>query len=176
MPHNYSDLFYEPEVVMLQDADNAITTCELWGWLKNYVPEENKGFMFSEHPNLTRINNAMKYQGHSGSSYGWTMRQMEQIAKLGWDEFCAQVNNERRKKEDELKQRRAKELVNVVFHSSEIAGELIQKAFADNNGVVNPLTIAEASRGVPGFEGQADAMKKFSEGKMSYAEMRSLCG
>jgi hypothetical protein len=44
------------------------------------------------------------------------------------------------------------------------------------NNDPSPLDIAEASRGVPGFEGQADAMKRFSEGKMTYAEMRSLCG
>ena len=72
---------------MLEDADNAITQTELWHWLKNYEPEDGKGFMFSNHPNLDRINNAMKYGGHSGSSYGWTMRMMEYISKKGWQAF-----------------------------------------------------------------------------------------
>jgi len=30
----------------------------------------------------------MKYYGHSGVSYAWTMRQMEYIAKNGWDAFA----------------------------------------------------------------------------------------
>lgn len=154
---------------MLQDADAAITQCELWGWLRDYTPEDGKGFMFSEHPNLTRINNAMKYGGHSGSSYGWTMRQMEYIAKHGWDLFEFTVREQRRK------DKHAEKIKNLII-AEDNAFYVINKAFVDNNGVVNPLTIAEASRGVSGFEGQADAMKRFAEGKMTYAEMRSLCG
>ncbi len=154
---------------MLKDADTAITQCGLWDWLRDYTPEEGKGFMFSSHPNLTRINEAMKYGGHSGSSHAWTMRQMEYIAKHGWELFQFNAREQRRKEEDEEKQRN---LANAVGN----AVYVLNKAFTNNSGVVNPLTIAEASRGVPGFEGQADAMKRFAEGKMSYAEMRSLCG
>jgi hypothetical protein len=140
MAHNYSELFDAHEAMMLRDMDSAITQCNLWEWLREYTPEEGKGFMFSQHPNLDKINAAMKYQGHSGSSYGWTMRQMEYIAKHGWTLF-------------EFTNKNAKTVVKV-----------------------SPLHVAEAYRHVPGFEGQADAMKKFSEGKMTYAEMRSLCG
>lgn len=122
--------------------------------------------MFSEHPNLTRIDNAMKYGGHSGSSHGWTMRQMEYIAKHGWTLFEFKVREQRRK-DDETKKLKSS-TTNDVY--------VMNKAYTNNNGIVNPLTIAEAYRGVPGFEGQADAMKRFSEGKMSYAEMRTLCG
>ncbi len=147
MTHNYSDLFTEHEAMMLQDADNAITSCGLWDWLRDYTPTENKGFMFSEHPNLTQIRSAMKYGGHSGASYGWTMRQMEYIAKHGWTlfEFVKRNNN---------------------MHA------VLQNVTTDPT----PLDISEASRDVPGFDGQADAMKRFAEGKMTYAEMRSLCG
>jgi hypothetical protein len=140
MTHNYSELFDAHEAMMLRDMDAAITQCNLWEWLREYTPEEGKGFMFSHHPNLDKINAAMKYQGHSGSSYAWTMRQMEYIAKHGWTLF-------------EFANKNAKTVVKL-----------------------SPLHIAEAHRYVPGFEGQADAMKKFSEGKMTYAEMRSLCG
>lgn len=169
MSRNYSTLYDNTSAAMLQDADNAITTCELWDWLKEYEPEDGKGFMFSEHPNLTRINNAMKYGGHSGSSYGWTMRQMEYIAKHGWDLFEFRAREERRKEEAEK--------VNRIAQAANNAKYVIIKAIVSSNGGdVTPLHIAEASRGVPGFEGQADAMKRFSEGKMSYAEMRSLCG
>ena len=72
------------EQEMLDDAHQAITACDLLDWMKTYTPD--KGFMFSNHPNLNRINAAMKYTGHSGTSYAWTMRKMEQIAKLGWDQ------------------------------------------------------------------------------------------
>ena len=79
-PSHYSKLERE----LLTDAHQAITECDLWDWMKTYTPD--KGFVFSSHPNLDRINAAMKYTGHSGTSYGWTMRTMENIAKLGWDE------------------------------------------------------------------------------------------
>jgi hypothetical protein len=78
-PSHYSKLERE----LLTDAHQAITECDLWDWMKTYTPD--KGFVFSSHPNLDRINAAMKYTGHSGTSYGWTMRTMENIAKLGWD-------------------------------------------------------------------------------------------
>jgi len=148
MARNYYDLFEKFDADMLQDADNAITECGLWNWLTEYTPEDGKGFMFSSHPNLDRINNAMKYSGHSGSSYGWTMRQMEYIAKHGWELFQFTKQNEKM--------------------------QMILRNLKTDNPT--PLDVAEASRGVPGFEGQADAMKRFSEGKMTYAEMRSLCG
>lgn len=148
MSHNYNELFGKNDAMMLEDADKAITECGLWDWLRDYTPEDGKGFMFSEHPNLTRINNAMKYGGHSGSSYGWTMRNMEYIAKHGWTLFEFKLRQENMRK-------------------------VLQNVKTDNP---SPLDIAEASRDVPGFEGQADAMKRFAEGKMTYAEMRSLCG
>jgi hypothetical protein len=148
MARNYSTLFDHHEATMLQDADNAITECGLWDWLQNYTPDEGKGFMFSEHPNLNKINAAMKYGGHSGSSYAWTMRQMEYIAKHGWTLFEFSKKNEN---------------MQVVLRNLK----------TDNP---TPLDVAEASRGVPGFEGQADAMKRFSEGKMTCADLRALCG
>lgn len=87
MPYDYASLFKEHEVQMLEDAEAAITQCDLWDWLREYTPEEGKGFSFSRHPNLDRINSAMKYEGHSGSSYAETMRCMEYIAKHGWTLF-----------------------------------------------------------------------------------------
>lgn len=85
--HNYSELFSSYEVEMLQDMDNAITKSELWDWMKTYEPEEGKGFMFSNHPNLDIIQKNMNYGGHSGASYGWTMRTMQELAKKGWKDF-----------------------------------------------------------------------------------------
>jgi hypothetical protein len=138
MPHNYTDLFSRHEAMMLEDADKAITECGLWDWLRDYNPEEGKGFMFSNHPNLDRINNAMKYGGHSGTSYGWTMRNMEYIAKHGWTLFEFKLRQENMRK-------------------------VLQNVNTDNH---SPLDIAEASRGVPGFEGEYQRMKDFFDGKM----------
>ncbi len=71
---------------MLEDAYNTITELALWDWMKSYTPEEGKGFMFSTHENITKLGSAMK-TAHSGASYGWTMRNMEAIAKNGWEAF-----------------------------------------------------------------------------------------
>ncbi len=158
MARNYDSLYKKNDVEMLQDADNAITECGLWDWLKEYEPEDGKGFLLSRHPNLERIDSAMKYGGHSGSSHAWVMRQMEYIAKNGWDSFCALRNFHRQN--EMADQRNAKVLSNV----------------SDVN-ILNPLRVAELLRDkLPDGEQQYGAMKKFSEGNLSYAEMRALCG
>ena len=148
MAHNYTELYADKwSADMLQDADDAVTKCELWDWLKN-VPtptKEDEGFMFSVDPNIMKIDKEMKlYDYHSGSSYGWTMRQMEYIAKNGWESF-------RDLRLKRMEERKKKE--------------------------VTPLTVAEAYRNIlPDGEQQYQGMKAFSEGKLSYAEMRRLCG
>lgn len=74
------------DVEMLKDGYQTISDLNLWTWLINYTPDEGAGFMFSNHENITTIINAMKI-GHSGSSFGWTMRHMEMIAKKGWTDY-----------------------------------------------------------------------------------------
>jgi hypothetical protein len=49
--------------------------------------------MFSDSPAVSTIMNKMRqlgYDGHSGGSFGWTMRQMEFIAKNGKQAFLQQ--------------------------------------------------------------------------------------
>lgn len=179
MSRNYdTDLFTEHQAAMLKDADAAITQCGLWDWLRDYTPEHGKGFMFSEHPNLDRINEAMKlYDSHSGASYGWVMSGMNYIAKHGWDLFEFTVREERRKQERDRNERKANEMARVLFLSNETTREIMAEAMKKSNGNPTPLDVAEAGRNrLPDGEQQYDAIKKFSEGKMSYAEMRSLCG
>ena len=89
----FETIYSAHESEMLRDAYQAITTCDLWDWLRTYTPE--KGFMFSGHPNLTRINAEIKYDGHSGASHAMTMRVMESIAKVGWDEHKNRVREAR---------------------------------------------------------------------------------
>jgi hypothetical protein len=88
---DFETIYSAHECAMLKDAHNAITLCELWDWLRTFHPKSGEGFMFTTHPNLNTINEAMTYQGHSGASYGWTMRQMESIAKRGWEEHKTMV-------------------------------------------------------------------------------------
>ena len=81
----FDTVYSRYETPMLEDAYRAITTCDLWDWMRTTTPEDGRGFMFGNHPNQERLNEAMTYPGHSGASYGWTMRAMEDIAKHGWD-------------------------------------------------------------------------------------------
>jgi hypothetical protein len=58
------------------------STIDVWDYLSKYIPEEGKGFMFSSDPIVSQIINEMEI-GHSGSTVGWTMRQLELIVKSG---------------------------------------------------------------------------------------------
>jgi hypothetical protein len=48
--------------------------------------------MFPKDPVVVKmtseITEADKFKGHSGSSFGWAIRNMELIAKSGWETFC----------------------------------------------------------------------------------------
>jgi len=71
----------------------AITQTELWDWMRTYEPHE--GFMNSEAPEVNRINTKMREDpisfNHSGASYGCMMRNMEFIAKNGYEAFKADI-------------------------------------------------------------------------------------
>ena len=56
----------------------------VWKHLSQYSPPSDRGFMFSygEDRIVTLVGDNMK-TGHSGCSMGWTMRQIEFIAKNG---------------------------------------------------------------------------------------------
>ena len=72
---------------MLADAYQAIAATDMWDYMRLPTTPGKDGFMFSSAIELAVINAAMKYTGHSGASYGWTMRQMEAIAKEGLDVY-----------------------------------------------------------------------------------------
>ena len=72
---------------MIKDGITAIiqtsqeTGIDIWAYLKTYTPEANKGFMFSDDAMIGKIGQYMKV-GHSGSSYAWTMRQLQRIVHM----------------------------------------------------------------------------------------------
>lgn len=77
---------------MLTDAYKAITKLELWETMKE--DPGDGGFMYSDHEFIKKISSAMEYDGHSGSSFGWTMRIMQRLALDGWDTFLANMKKE----------------------------------------------------------------------------------
>ena len=70
---------------MLSDAYKAVNISEAWDAMKQ--EPSGGGFMYSDDAWIKRINSHMKYDGHSGASYGWTMRQIQFIARNGWDAY-----------------------------------------------------------------------------------------
>jgi hypothetical protein len=57
---------------------------DVWKYISTYSPPSNLGFMFSAGDDriVTLVQNQMEV-GHSGCSMGWTMRNIEFIAKNG---------------------------------------------------------------------------------------------
>jgi hypothetical protein len=81
----------------LKSAHRAISLCELWDWMRIYTPPPNTGFMWSKAPELDRLKQQMwkdPVNGyHSGSSYGFIMREMECIAKNGYENYKNTYSN-----------------------------------------------------------------------------------
>ena len=58
-------------------------------FMKTFEPAPERGFMFSDNPMLTAISSKMDDSiGHSGSSYGWTMRQLQCICRHGFNAYA----------------------------------------------------------------------------------------
>ena len=78
--------------VMLKDMYDAVSVSENWENLKGFIPQDG-GFMFSEKPEwFSRIDSAVKYDGHSGASHAWTIRCIDYIAKHGWENFMLKMS------------------------------------------------------------------------------------
>lgn len=72
--------------LMLTNAWQAITQTNTW----IFVGEEIESFMWSSDPRIYEISRKMEelgYSGHSGCSFGCTMRNMQYLAQKGEDEF-----------------------------------------------------------------------------------------
>jgi hypothetical protein len=59
-----------------------------WTYLRDNPPSDRTGYMFSDNPMFSVINGNMQV-GHSGSSYAWTMRNLQHIATHGLDAYIA---------------------------------------------------------------------------------------
>jgi hypothetical protein len=77
---------------MLFNAYNAIQLTETWGFMKKDI----ETYMWSNKPEITIIINKMAelgYNGHSGTSFGWTMREMQFIAQNGLEAYKKKCMN-----------------------------------------------------------------------------------
>lgn len=68
---------------ILMDAYKAMESTGTRDWLSTF---ETASFMFLNPtpPELAQLQKAFKCDGHSGASYGWTMRYLQKIARAGW--------------------------------------------------------------------------------------------
>jgi hypothetical protein len=78
---------------MLKNAHQAITMAEAWHFMRTF---NDQSFMFSSNPIVSDIMKKMSelgYDGHSGTSFGWTMRQMEFLAINGKEVYLQKFHN-----------------------------------------------------------------------------------
>lgn len=165
---------------MIESAFKAVSSVEGgWEFLNTYDPGEG-GFMFSTpSPKMAEIDNAVNkgYGGHTGASYGITMRVIQYIARYGWDVYAG-----------EMLTKYGPPRVPAAAPTASVGSVLTQAANVDRflstvPPSANLTSFANAIQNDPGMranipdiDNQADALKRFAEGKLSYAEMRSLCG
>ena len=78
----------------------------VWKYLSNYSPPADRGFMFSYGDDriVTLVGDHME-TGHSGCSMGWTMRNIEFIAKNGVPAHREMIIENRRRREEEERSR-----------------------------------------------------------------------
>ena len=71
----------------VKDAYDAMIMAEQMELMKE-EPEPDKGYMFTSDARYELIHKHMKFlYEHSGSSYAWTMRQVQFIAQKGWTAY-----------------------------------------------------------------------------------------
>ena len=64
---SYFDTCIEHMTLVVKEKD----LCE---WLKTFEPDKDKGFMFTNHPNIDIISQAVANDGHSGASFALCVR------------------------------------------------------------------------------------------------------
>jgi hypothetical protein len=89
-PHLFSFVTDHRTHEFLTSAHKSLSVCELWDWLRTYQP--SRGFMFDDSLEGERIREEMKNypvnNNHSGSSYAYILREMEYIAKNGYQQYA----------------------------------------------------------------------------------------
>ena len=80
----------------LVSAFNAVSECELWPWFKCF--DSSNSFMFSTGPEMTKFQTVLFKDPinnyHSGTSYGCVLREIEYIAKNGYEKYKTEHENQ----------------------------------------------------------------------------------
>jgi hypothetical protein len=96
---------------MLENAWQAISQTHLW----DFVAQDIDSFMWSNDPRIEVISEKMEelgYNGHSGTSFGSTMRSMQYLAKHGENKFKEMFIE--KNDSDEVKEAREKKLLDYM--------------------------------------------------------------
>jgi hypothetical protein len=68
------------DAILIKDAYDTIVNEGLLDWFKNFTPAEEKGYMFSNNPELGKISSNLKLkEQHSGASFGMTLRAVKNV-------------------------------------------------------------------------------------------------
>ena len=82
----------------LVSAFNSVSECELWPWFKNF-DSSNSFFMFSTEPEINKLQTVLFKDpinnNHSGTSYGYILREIEYIAKNGYEMYKVEFSKNR---------------------------------------------------------------------------------
>lgn len=75
----------------LENAYKYTTELNMWTFFKEETPPQDTGYMFWNEPKLERLRNALDSDGHSGANMSICLRNMEYIAKHGWDNYVKKL-------------------------------------------------------------------------------------
>ncbi len=171
---------------MIESAFQAVSSVEGgWDFLSTYDPG-NGGFMFSTPPpKMKEIDDAVNnsYGGHSGASYGITMRVIQYIAKYGWDVYAQEMLTKYGPPPAGSADATPEDPTNTGVGCVLAQAANVDRFLSSVPPSANLTQFANAIQNDPGMRAQipdidqqADALKRFAEGKLTYFEMRSLCG
>ena len=77
--------------------DYKCLTPECWTALRNH--DETKSFLWETHGHIWDMIRADMWGGHSGASMALSLRDLERIAKFGWDAFVRYYTVNQKKEE-----------------------------------------------------------------------------
>ena len=89
MKYKYGDFSFikcKMELRILSNAFNFVEDNKLWDFF-NAEPPSETGYMFWNSETLGRISKGLDDDGHSGASFAFTMRTIQNIHKIGWEVY-----------------------------------------------------------------------------------------
>jgi len=93
----YGDFSFIKDNMFKKAVENAfkyINDNNLWEFFKTYEPDADKGFLFSRNETLDKLSKVLYNDGHSGTSFAITMRNMQAIAKNDWQTYVNIYKND----------------------------------------------------------------------------------